>query len=397
MPTPRRAETEPPPIDRILGGAWVETAHGRAFVREEWYPQSHPHGAVPLSDALAVGPAALALLADLRAAGPHGLPPPSEHRPRTEAARRLGFFDIETTGLAGGTGTYVVLAGIGTFERDGFRLRQYFLADVAAERAMLGLLAEDLARCDGLVTYNGRAFDVPVTDARLTLVRLPAIGGGRPHLDLLHSVRRLYRHRMQACTLAEAERRLLHIERFDDVPGAMVPSLYFDYVRAGRAAPMRAVFRHNAEDVLSLVGVLARLGGLLADPSPAPDDAAGLARWCELVGDEERARSLYRCALPWLEGGDDWAWAAARQARLCRRAGANAEAAVLWTALWDAGDTAAGLALAKHLEHRARDYSAAGEVVRTLLARANVQELPALRQRLARIEGKARRARVHAL
>ncbi len=91
-----------------------------------------------------------------------------------------------------------------------------------------------------------------------------------PHFDLLHPVRRLYRHRMPGCRLADAERRLLRIDRPDDVPGWLIPSLYFDYLRAGRAAPLRGVFRHNAEDVLSLVGVLATLGRLLSDARAGP-------------------------------------------------------------------------------------------------------------------------------
>ena len=102
------------------------------------------------------------------------------------APRRFGFFDIETTGLGGGTGTYIFLAGLGTFEDGGFRLRQYFLAGVEGERAMLGLLKQDIERCDALVTYNGRAFDVPLVVTRLTLARLADPYAGLPHFDLLH-------------------------------------------------------------------------------------------------------------------------------------------------------------------------------------------------------------------
>ena len=366
---------ELPPIERILGGEWVATPHGDAFVRDEWFAFGHEHGNLPLDSALAATPAALACLAA---------------QPAT-ASRRFGFFDIETTGLGGGTGTYAFLAGLGTFEDAGFRLRQYFLASVPGERAMLSLMRDDLATCDALVTYNGRAFDVPVVSTRLTLARLPDPYAGMAHFDLLHPVRRLYKHRMPACRLADAERRLLGIERFDDIPGALIPALYFAYVRAGRAAPLRAVFRHNADDVLSLVGLLARLTALFECDEPPPDDAVALARWWELAGQPERSIALYRSALSWLEGDGDWAWAAGRQARLLRRAGAHDDAAALWRALWAAGDAGAGLALAKHLEHRARDYAAAAEVTRALLA-GGVHERQALRVRLERIERKRARA-----
>ena len=373
-----------PPIDRILGGTWLDTEYGPAFVRDEWFAPDHHHGALPLHAALALPRTSVDCLL-----GPG--PPTSDLRPPISALPpqpRWAFFDIETTGLSGGTGTLAFLAGLGSFEDDGFRLRQYFLPTVDGEPAMLALLARDLARCDALVTYNGRAFDVPEVETRMTLARLHPACDGMPHLDLLHAVRRLYRHRLPSCRLADAERRLLRVERSDDVPGALIPALYFDYVRAGRAAPLRAVFHHNAQDVLSLAGLLAHLGRLLSDDAAGPDDAVALARWWELAGAPDRALALYRSALPWLEGSDDWSWAAHRHARLSRRAGAHDEAAALWRALWQQGDDAAGLALAKHLEHRALDYEAAEQVVAGLLTTSPDAARPALEARLARIRRK---------
>jgi uncharacterized protein YprB with RNaseH-like and TPR domain len=360
-----------PPIDVILRGDWHDTVHGPVFVRDEWFPLDHRHGAAPLSAALDAAPGALAhLLASDRAPQPD----------------RLAFFDIETTGLSGGTGTWVILAGLGSYEEGAFRMRQYFLADLAYERAMLAMLAADLSRFDGLVTYNGRSFDMPFVQTRMVLARVPYRYQEMPHFDLLHAVRRLYRHRLDGCRLAEAERHLLRIRRVDDVDGAMIPGLYFDYVRAGRAAPLRPVFRHNAEDVLSLVGVLAACARLLSTDDLDPDDAIAAARWWERVGDAVRAASLYRSALPWLEGGDDWAWVAARHARLCKRARRFDEALPLWSKLWEAGEASAGLDLAKHFEHRRRDYARAREITLALLDRAAGSDREPLELRLARLE-----------
>ena len=371
--SPAREPDALPPIEKILGGDWHETEHGPVFVRDEWYPLDHEHGAFPLRAALEVGGTPLAHLL--------GAP----HAPHPE---NLAFFDIETTGLSGGTGTYVMLAGLGSYEDGAFRMRQYFLADLAHERAMLAMLAEDLRRFDGMVTYNGRAFDVPVVETRLTMARLASPWRGWPHFDLLPPVRRLYRHRMAGCRLADAERRLLRIERLDDVPGWLIPSLYFDYLRAGRASPLRGVFRHNAEDVLSLVGVLAALGCLLAGDPLDPDDAAAVARWWEHAGEPHRAMALYRQALPWLEGGDDWAWAAQRHAALCKRFGERDEAASLWSRLVAHGDRASALELTMHLEHRVRDHGGAERIALALLRDAAGLERVALEHRLARLRRK---------
>jgi uncharacterized protein YprB with RNaseH-like and TPR domain len=325
------------------------------FARDEWYAPGHAHGRYRLDAPLALPAHAVRPLV----AGGGDPPDPA----------RVGYFDIETTGLSGGTGTYVVIAGLGTYEPEGFRLRQYFLADVGHERAMLAMLAADIARCDALVTYNGRAFDVPCIESRLALARLPSPCDGLAHIDLLHSVRRLYKHRMPGCRLAEAERRLLRLDRPDDIPGWLIPSLYFDYVRTGRAAPLRAVMRHNADDVLSLAGVLAATAALFIDDDLAPEDAVAVARWCERDGDATRAMTLYERALRWLEGEPDWPWAAARLATLYRRAGRHAQASAIWQRLWEAGDADAGLALAKHHEHRTRDHGAAHDITAALIER----------------------------
>lgn len=377
-PLPR----EMPPIAQILRGDWHEAEHGPVFVRDEWFPLDHLHGALALGSALGAAPEALRLLL-----GAETAPHPS----------RLAFFDIETTGLAGGTGTYVVLAGIGTYEETeagsppAFRMRQYFLADLAHEKAMLAMLAADVGRFDGLVTYNGRSFDVPFVETRMTLARLPSPYAALAHFDLLHPVRRLYKHRMPGCRLAEAERRLLKLERPDDVPGWLIPQLYFDYLRAGRASPLRGVFRHNAEDVLSLVGVLASLARLLSSDDVGPEDAVAVARWWERAGDLHRAAGLYRRALPWLQGEGDWSWAAGRHAALCKRLGERPEAERLWRRLWEQGDRRAGVEMAKHLEHHARDLAAAEEVTSALLIRAHGTERIALEHRQARLRRKLAR------
>jgi uncharacterized protein YprB with RNaseH-like and TPR domain len=347
------------------------------FVRDDWYPLEHLHGRLPLSAPLAAPPDALSQLCG-------GDVEPS--------ATRLAFFDIETTGLAGGTGTYVVVAGLGSYEDGAFRMRQYFLADIAHERAMLAMLVDDLARFEGIVTYNGRSFDLPFVDARLTLARLASPWAAMPHADLLHAVRRLYRHRLPGCKLAEAERKLLRFERPDDIPGWLIPSLYFDYIRAGRAAPLRGVLRHNAEDVLSLTGVLACAARLLTgDDTLDPDDAISAGRWWERVRQPLRAGALYRRALPWLEGGDDWAWVASRHAAIARRHFSRDEALPLWRALWAQGDRRAGLELAKHYEHHARDLGAALEVTQALTDGASAPDAGALAVRAARIERKLAR------
>jgi uncharacterized protein YprB with RNaseH-like and TPR domain len=364
---------EDSPLAEILHGGWRQTEYGPAFVKDINFPLHHVHGNMPLNRVLGQQRDAIH-----RALCDRKSPPVSS----------LGFFDTETTGLSGGTGTYVFLAGLGSFEKNGFHLRQYFLSSLEDERPMLSALAQDLASLEGVVTYNGRSFDMPVLETRATLARLPMPWKNRPHFDLLRPVRRLYRHRLPSCRLSDAESHILRFQRQGDVPGHLIPALYFDYIRAGRIGPLRGVFRHNADDILSLVGVLASVAALLSQEALEASDAAAVARWWELENEPDRARALYQSALPGLEGGEDWPWAAGRYAMLLKRGGARKEAAPLWHRLWSQGDRGAGIEIAKYLEHEARDLSAAKEVTRTILASCPKTERKKVKHRLERLRRK---------
>jgi uncharacterized protein YprB with RNaseH-like and TPR domain len=384
----------------------VETSRGAVYLAEQWWPLDYGHGSLPLRDALAVDTSAMSRLA-----------------PGVSAVDLAGaaFLDVETTGLGGGTGTYVFLVGLGTFEAadpaggDGsFRLRQFFMADLRGETAMLAAVAQVLAGCRALVSFNGRGFDLPLLETRLTLNRLSLPARHLPHLDLLYPARRLYRRRLPSCRLAYLEEALLGLEREDDVPGWAIPALYFDYLRRGEAEPLRGVFRHNALDILSLVTLTAHLGSLVGGEVPADaGDCLALARWDESEGRLADAARLYAAALE--EGVEGEANAVARWclARLYRRAGRWQDAARLWREQAGDGGTPgrrieALIELAKVEEHRRRDYLAAEALTQRALSLLEVTSLRggggsatpslqrnALEHRLRRLERRLVARRLH--
>ena len=337
----------------------VETDGGLVYQAEEWWPQDHSHGRIPLRDALSLNEAAMSRLAS-------GL----------DAIDLAGaaFLDVETTGLAGGTGTYVFLVGLGTFEDGAFRLRQFFLADLRGEAAMLTAVAEALSGCRAFVSFNGRCFDLPLLETRLALSRLPRSVLSRPHLDLLYPARRLYKRRLASCRLACLEEALLGVEREDDVPGWAIPALYFDYVRTGRAGPLRAVFRHNALDILSLAALLGHLGHVTGSVPPSdPGDCLAMARWDESEGRLAEAARLYEVALDGGADGEGRALSLRRLARLYRRLERWDDAARLWRQRADGGRPSgqrleALIELAKLEEHHHRDYASAEALTRDALS-----------------------------
>jgi uncharacterized protein YprB with RNaseH-like and TPR domain len=179
---------------------------------------------------------------------------------------RLLHFDTETTGLAGGTGTRAFMIGAADWIDGRFRIRQLTITTMAAETAMLRSFAEWLSEDSVLVSYNGKCYDAPLLATRYRLARLPNPLAGLGHLDLLHPVRRHWKHQWENCRLATAERQLLGVVREDDLPGSEAPAAWLTYLRGGSARNLRRVAAHNAQDLKSLAGVLLRMAAMSDSP-----------------------------------------------------------------------------------------------------------------------------------
>jgi RNase_H superfamily len=97
------------------------------------------------------------------------------------------FLDTETTGLAGGSGTYAFLVGIAWWEGGGLEIEQFFLREYSEERSMLFALRERIAEHPVVVTFNGKSFDWPLLETRYRMSRKVSMPMPRAHLDFLHS------------------------------------------------------------------------------------------------------------------------------------------------------------------------------------------------------------------
>lgn len=386
-------------------GREESTPFGPCYRIERHYDLTYQHGQHPLGAIQRVAPSLLAAL---------GNDPRLAHLPH----ERLVLLDIETTGLAGGTGTHVFLVGLGFLARgaDGtlaFVVRQYFLRHLREERALLHALNEFLGKFDALITFNGKSFDWPLLVTRFVLARQRAGAGGRawPHLDLLHPARRIWKHRLSSCGLGMLEREVLGIDRGPDVPGALIPELYFRYLREGDPTPLLPVLAHNEADIITLLTLLIHLGHLLDRPplyegTDAPlalagADYYGLATLHAAHGREEASIAAYRAAL----AAPTLAVPLRRATRLAlalalKRARRWGEALPLWQEISRAEarrkqpDLWAHIEIAKYHEHTARDYPAAIAIVEAALTLLNMRGIStgrvALEYRLARLYRKAR-------
>lgn len=379
------------PLEELVpDGTWLERDGRRCFVAAYRYELAYRHGGQLLSDLLAV--------------------PAAEWQPFVPGdapfdARQALFIDTETSGLARGS-TYAFMVGVGHYDGDAFQVRQYFMPDYADEEALLDLLAEDLAARQGLVTFNGRAFDWPIIEARYVMARRPRPGPAEPHLDLLPVARRLWRRTQPSCALSHLERALLGIRReSQDVPGYLIPQLYDDYVRWGHTEPMAGVFYHNRIDILSMVTLAGRIGGLLVAPmdhdaATGRDDLA-LGRLYERQGRTEDALTAYERA-----GSNgtaaDRELAHHDRSFLLKRLGRYDEAMEIWRHQLGAGDMYPYVELAKQYEHRLGDDRAAREMTLAAIAWVEVHRgrlgayesrelLAALHHRLERLERRLER------
>jgi uncharacterized protein YprB with RNaseH-like and TPR domain len=213
-------------------------------------------------------------LSTLRAARDTGSADGNERLP----VARLRFFDLETTGLSGGSGTVAFLAAIGRVEGEDIALRQLFLSDYPGEPAFIAAVLDCLGEGAIVASYNGRAFDMPLLRTRCVMNGLVPIDA--PQLDLLYAARRLWRPVHGGASLGLLEQRVLGKSRGEDVPGCLVPDVWFSFLRQGEDPRLGAVFSHNADDVASLALLFGAMLGVYADPRAAAEsggvDARGL-------------------------------------------------------------------------------------------------------------------------
>lgn len=375
-----------------LGGTWEEARGRRYVVVDRTYGPGHRHGRVAIMDGMP---------------GDDGLWPKLGLLcgPQPPQPGRLLFVDLETTGLAGGAGTYAFLVGCGWFDGPVFRVRQFFLSAHGAEPALLEALARLAHGITGVVTFNGKSFDLPLIETRFLFHRMANPFAGVPHVDMLHPGRRLWRGdddeaagTSSSCRLSVLEQVLCGVAREGDVPGFEIPGRYFHFVRTGDARGLEAVLEHNRLDLVSLALLTAHASRLLEEGPEAARtarEALGLGRLYERGGLLQEARAAYARAVEAPGHVFTRAEALRSYAVLCRRARLFAESAAAWQRILDLRRCPARLAreateaLAVHHEHRLRDpHSARQFALQSLRFDGSTSRQHAVRHRLARLERK---------
>jgi uncharacterized protein YprB with RNaseH-like and TPR domain len=421
----------------VLGATVLDGAHGPCVVVDRHYPATGKHGRHLLERYVSAAFASLGALPWFL--DRQGM---ATDRPGVVASPRLVCFDLETTGLSGGAGTYAFLVGFGYFDDEGFRTRQFFLRGFGEERALLHAVESEIASDESLgrtvlVTYNGRAFDVPLIDTRYQMHRLGSPFGKLPHVDMLFPARRLWKRRVPAdgrrptadgrdtrgtafspqpsavgleesapgsCALTAIERDILGLHRQDDVPGWEIPARYFGYTRTGDARGLAAVLEHNRLDLVSLGAVAAVILEMVeagVDAVRERHDHLAVGRLYDSLGRLEEAERCFSAAAladgtverepDRMARADALHWLALHRRRTRR----FEDAAAAWEELarisgLDAERRREALeALAVHHEHRVKNLRQAREFALSALELADdARRVDEVRHRLGRLSRK---------
>lgn len=287
--------------------------------------------------------------------------------PARPALSDFVFLDTETTGLSGGVGTVAFQIGLGYFENGGFVVEQLLMRDYHQEPAMLREALARLKRFEALVSFNGRTFDVPLLKSRALLNRLDPSPLEMPHADLLYPARRLWKLRLGSCRLAHLEEALLGTSREDDLPGALVPQAYFQFIKDRNFEPLERVLRHNRQDILSLAQLFFFLCKAYGQPEDIShsQDLLSLARFYEKKGLGAQAAKCYRLCARGATRPEAFEGLASQSKRL----GKVEQALRLYSAMLSRGDrpVQAAEALAKLYEHHFKDLSKALHYTRQAL------------------------------
>ncbi len=245
-------DSQPKSINEIVDGFYLNTAFGKIFVAKKEYLLDYYHGDIPLKSYLNQSPKSLALITKNDEINKLDL-------------RKAVFIDTETTGLAGGTGTAVFLVGLLFFKNNEFQVRQYLMQDFNEELAMLSAVKEIFKNFEFIVSYNGKAFDIPLLSTRYLINRMSDKHLNLPHVDLLFPSRFLFKKDLPNCRLKTIEKKVLGIweDRIGDIDSSLIPHIYFNFLNTKDARILKSVLQHNIIDLVSLVTLTAKLSSTI--------------------------------------------------------------------------------------------------------------------------------------
>lgn len=384
---PKKDHIDQLTLENVVGGQVVQNSLGEFVLKDTLYPLDYQHGIISLDTEVETGTINRAARINTE-------------RPALE---KLLFIDTETSGLSGGAGTFAFLVGYGRFTKEGFLLSQVIMRDPVEEPAMLLHLMNQIGREYIFVSFNGKSFDIPLLQNRLVMNRLPMKLREIQHLDLLHISRKLWRRSLDSCALKDLESSILKFERTsEDVPGWMIPDIYFAFLRTGDPSGLKEVVYHNAQDIVSLAALFIHITTLLeknvAIETVPVDDLIAISRIYWDLGSYETSASILQSTLLHAVDAKQQISVNSLLGKYYKKIGDLQRSQNYWKFAAENGDISAGIELAMYYEHTKKDPSMALEWCEKALVFCNTGENNAnnakyimdLHKRIKRLQQKRR-------
>lgn len=345
---PQKATGKRETLEEAVGGKVVSNSLGEFVIKETLFPLDHQHGIVSFSAQVVTDTISRAAKIDSNSA----------------SLEKLLFIDTETSGLSGGAGTFAFLVGYGRFTADGFLLTQLIIRDPGEEAAMLLYLMKVVEDDVIFVSFNGKSFDIPLLQNRLVMNRLSMKLRELQHLDMLHISRKLWRRSLASCALKDLETAILKFERTsEDVPGWMIPDIYFSYLRTGDPSGLTEVVYHNAQDIVSLAALFLYVTGMLEEnisiENLPVNDLIAIGRIYWDLGSLETGVNIIRATLPRVKDPDQKTAVNSLLGQYYKKIQLTEKSIEHWEAAAKNGDVPSCVELAMYFEHQVKDYNTA--------------------------------------
>jgi uncharacterized protein YprB with RNaseH-like and TPR domain len=375
IPSP---EEKPQTLTEVIEGRWLDDTTKGVFIVEKEIPLGSSHGKIDLD-------------------------PPREFNtlsrfveiPPDNAIGDLLFIDTETSSLSSGTGSLVFMVGMAYFTDNSLKVIQLFLDSPRDELEFLAYLDSILANFTTFVSYNGKSFDIPMMKSRFVMNRLPVQFGSYEHIDLLHIARRIWKLRLESRKLGDIEREILDYQRGSaEIPGWLVPQMYFDYLENSDAEPLQGVFYHNEIDVVSLAALFIHVNHLLLNQLSESErdsrDAVSVALSLSKLGIWDLSEAFFKDGLEQGLPREMQNDAICNFANSLKRQGRWEDALVYWCSAADNDNYQACIELAKYYEHRERDCKTALQWAENAARIAEAQRInpEAVQHRIKRLQKK---------
>ncbi len=332
-------------VDAVFSGEWEYGDNGDVFIMHDDLPTGTMHGAVCLTTENEQ-PALFSLAFSDRNFQPGN--------------KDIVFVDIETSNLSFGAGSFVFLIGLCYFSDNAIRTELLFIDHPGAEKALLEIFSSRISTFSVISSYNGKSFDLPFLRNRCLYHGTDPDFMEKAHIDLLHYARRLWKLRIESCKLSDVERSILKYQRKEaEVPGWLVPQIYFDFLSQKDPSLLKGVFSHNKDDVLSLAALFLFINRFLKQSKMSDEidgkDYLSLAQVYEQKNEIAQAIVCYQLGLDQCKDSSILPHFLWRSGLLFKKIGDFPSAVSVWEKSAKANHIPSCIEMAMYHEHKARD------------------------------------------